>query len=134
MKISELKPRQGDIDITVEVVSIEESREFQKFGKAGKVANATVKDSSGQIKLTLWNEDISKVKPGTKIKITNGFTKEFQGEMQLTAGRFGKLEILKGSKAKELKATEKIEHKEPIAIEDELSEEEEEEPEEEEEF
>ena len=29
-----------------------------------------------------------------KIKITNGYVNEFQGESQVTAGKFGKLEIL----------------------------------------
>ena len=94
MKISELKPRQGKVDITVEVVSVEEPRTFNKFGREGRVANAVVKDSSGEIKLTLWNDDIDKVKVGSKVKITNGYINEFQGEKQLTAGRLGKLEVV----------------------------------------
>ena len=94
MKISELKPRQGKIEIEVEIVSIDPPREFNKFGNIGKVANAIVKDDSGEMKLTLWNDEIDKVKPGIKVKITNGYVSEFQGEKQLTAGRFGKLEVL----------------------------------------
>jgi len=94
MKISELQPRQGKVDIEAEVVSIEEPRTFNKFGKEGRVANATIKDDSGEIKLTLWNDDIDKVKEGSKIKITNGYVNEFQGEKQLTAGRLGKIEII----------------------------------------
>ena len=43
MNVSELKPRQGKVDIEVEVVSIEEPREFERFGKKGKIANATEK-------------------------------------------------------------------------------------------
>jgi len=94
MQVTELQPRQGKVDITVEVTDIGEIREFEKFGSRGRVANATVKDESGEIKLTLWNEDIDKVKVGDKIKITNGYVNEFQGEKQLTSGRFGKLEVL----------------------------------------
>ena len=94
MKISELKPRQGKIEIEVEIVSIDPPREFNKFGNVGKVANAIVKDDSGEMKLTLWNDEIDKVKPGIKVKITNGYVSEFQGEKQLTAGRFGKIEVL----------------------------------------
>lgn len=93
MKLSELKPRQGKVDITVEVTEIGETKEFERFGKQGKVATATVKDDSGEMKLTLWNGDVDRVKIGDKIKITNGYVNEFQGESQLTAGRFGKLEI-----------------------------------------
>ena len=29
-----------------------------------------------------------------KVKITNGYVSEFQGELQLTTGKFGKLEVL----------------------------------------
>lgn len=94
MKISELKSRQGKVDITVEVVSVEEPRTFNKFGREGRVTNAVVKDDSGEIKLTLWNDDIDKVKVGSKVKITNGYINEFQGEKQLTAGRLGKLEVV----------------------------------------
>ena len=94
MKISELEPKQGKVDIEAEVVSVEEPKTFNKFGKEGRVANATIKDDSGEIKLTLWNDDIDKVKAGSKIKITNGYVNEFQGEKQLTAGRLGKLEII----------------------------------------
>jgi len=93
MKISELKPKDGNVDVEGEIKSIDEPREFQKFGKVGRVANATMADDSGEIKLTLWNEDIDKVKVGSKVKITNGFVNEFQGEKQLTSGRFGKLQV-----------------------------------------
>ncbi len=95
MNIAELQARQGKVDIEVEVVEKGEVKAFDKYGKQGKVCNATVKDESGTIKLTLWNEDVDKVNVGDKIKITNGYVNEFQGEKQLTAGRFGKLEIIK---------------------------------------
>ena len=95
MLLKEIAPRQGKIDIEVEVISVDEPREFDKFGKKGRVANATVKDSSWEMKMTLWNDEIDLVKPGDKIKITNGYCNEFQGEKQLTAGRFGKLEVVK---------------------------------------
>ncbi len=94
MKIEELQPRQSGVNIEVEVVELGDTREFEKFGKKGRVCNALVKDDSGQIQLTLWNDDIDKIKPGDKVKITNGFVNEFQGEKQLTAGRMGSLEVM----------------------------------------
>ncbi|MBM3200449.1 DNA-binding protein [Candidatus Woesearchaeota archaeon] len=97
MKIKDLQAKQGKVDIEVIVKAVGDVREFQKFGSAGRVANATVGDDSGKIKLTLWNEDIDKIRVGDKIKITNGFVSEFQGEKQLSAGRFGKIEV-KGQK------------------------------------
>ena len=92
--ISEIQARQGNIEIAeAEIVSKDEPREFEKFGNKGKVCNCKIKDSSGEeITLTLWNDDCENYKVGDKIKLTNGYCGEFQGEKQLTAGKFGKLE------------------------------------------
>ena len=95
MQIKELQPKQSKVDIEVTVKSISSIREFQKFGKIGRVANATVEDETGTIKLTLWNDDIDNIREGDKIRLTNGFVSEFQGEKQLSAGRFGKIEVIK---------------------------------------
>ncbi len=95
MKIKELKARMGNVNIDVEVVSVSEPREFEKYGKAGKVATAKVKDDSGQIDLSLWNEQCDEVQAGDTVKITNGYVSEWQSNLQLTAGKFGTLTIIK---------------------------------------
>jgi len=97
MNISELQPGQGKVDIQLKIISIDEPRTFNKYGKEFRVANALVQDSSGQIKLSLWNDDISKVKAGQKIKIINGYVSEFKGEKQLSTGKYGSLEVLNPS-------------------------------------
>jgi len=94
MQIKDLKPKQGNVDIIVDVIDVGDVREFNKFGKPGKVANAVAKDETGDIKLTLWNDDIEKVKAGDKVHLTNGYVNEWQGEMQLTTGRMGKMEVV----------------------------------------
>jgi len=99
MAIKDLKIREGNVDLVVEVVDKGDIREFQKFGKPGRVCNAKVKDESGEVTLTLWNEDIDKVKVGDKIHIKNGYVSEWQGEPQLSTGRFGELEIVSGDGA-----------------------------------
>ena len=94
MQIKELQPRMGNVDIVLDIVEVENPREFSKFGKSGRVANAKAVDSTGQIKLSLWNEQIDAVKPGIKVHITNGYVSEWQGELQLTTGKLGKLEVI----------------------------------------
>ena len=96
MKISELRAGQGSVNIEATVIEMGEPREFNKYGRVLKVANAMIKDDSGSIKLSLWNADIDRVKIGNTIKITNGYVSEFQGEKQLTTGKFGKLEVSEG--------------------------------------
>lgn len=95
MLIKDLQAKQGNVNIELDVLEVGQTREFQKFGKAGRVATASAKDESGaSINLTLWNEDIDKVKAGDKIKLTNGYVNEWQGELQLTTGRMGKMEVV----------------------------------------
>ncbi len=94
MQVSELQPNQGKVDIIIEVIEVSEPREFNKFGKPGKVANAKAKDESGQITVSLWNEQVDLVKPGDRIHITNGWVSEWQGEKQLSTGKFGQLEVV----------------------------------------
>lgn len=106
MEITDLKPKQGSVEIVAEVIEKGEVREFQKFGRPGRVCTAKIKDETGEIALTLWNEDIDKVDVGDKIKIENGYVNEWQGELQLTTGRFGKLEVIEKGEGGEETPTE----------------------------
>ncbi len=85
----------GNVDIEVEVISVGEPREFEKYGRTGRVATAKVKDDTGEVDLSLWNEQVDEVSPGDRIRISNGYVSEWQGNLQLTAGRFGTLTVIK---------------------------------------
>ena len=96
MKVAELQPRQGDVNITLEITEKGDTRTFEKFGKEGRVCNAKGKDEDGdEISLTLWNEQIDQVNVGDKVKVTKGYVGEWQGEKQLSTGKFGTLEVMK---------------------------------------
>lgn len=92
--ISDLKAGDGNVELEAEVTEISEPRTFEKFGREGRVAKATIKDESGEMTLTLWNDQIDKVKAGDKVKITKGYVGEFRGERQLSTGKWGQLEVL----------------------------------------
>ena len=116
MAIKDLQARQGQVDLIAEVTEKGDVREFEKFGKKGRVCNAKIKDATGEMSLTLWNEQIDQVKPGDKIHITNGYVNEFQGEKQLTTGRFGTLEVVeKAEGAEEEKPAEEAKKEKPKA-------------------
>lgn len=100
-KIKGLKPKQSDVNVEAVVKEVSPAREFQKYGKPGRVANSIIEDDSGQIVLTLWNEDVDKFKEGDKIKVVNGFVNEWRGDLQLTSGRAGKLEKVDGEASEE---------------------------------
>ncbi len=58
------------------------------------VCDAYIVDEVGEIKLTLWGDDIQKVNEGDIIKITNGYTNSFKGEVSVTKGKYGQMEIV----------------------------------------
>ena len=72
---------------------MDEPREFTNFRGQGRVVNCKGKDKTGEIKLTLWNDDIDKVAEGDTVVIENGWAKDYRGELQVSAGKFGKLKV-----------------------------------------
>jgi len=99
MKISELTTGQGNVDVEGTIKEVGEPKTFSRYGKDLQVSNAVLEDDSGNIKLTLWNEDATRFNAGEAVKVTNGYVNEFQGESQLTAGKFGKIEKVGESEA-----------------------------------
>lgn len=123
MKISDLMAGQGNVEVEGTIIEVGEKRSFNKYGKPLVVSNAILQDDSGTIKLTLWNDDADRFKEGDKIKIVNGYVSEFQGEKQLTSGKFGRIEKLSGGNSsrkitpnKEIKGSSKESKMDPESI------------------
>ena len=119
MEIKDIQPNQGNIDLVITIKEKSEPRSFEKFGKQGTVCNATAQDETGEIKLTLWNDDVDKVNVGDKIHLKNGWCSEYQGERQLSTGKFGELEVLDKGEAP-APATEAPAAEEPAVQEEEV--------------
>lgn len=96
MFVKDLRPNQTFDTIELNVLSKGEVREFtSRFGSSGKVCDVKCQDGMGaEVTLTLWNEEIEKIGDGDKLRISNGWVKEWQGNLQVSTGRKGKLEIL----------------------------------------
>lgn len=95
LNIKDLRDGMRRVDAEGEVTDISAPREVSlRTGDQARVADATLTDESGSIKLSLWDDQIDAVKKGAKVRITNGYINTFRGERQLNVGRYGKLEIL----------------------------------------
>lgn len=99
MEIKDLQPNQGNIDLVLSITEKGDIRTFEKFGKKGQVCTINVKDDSGEIKLTLWNDDTGRIDVNDKIHLKNGWCSEYKGEKQLSTGKFGQIEILEKATA-----------------------------------
>jgi replication factor A1 len=67
---------------------------FTRFGNYASVANASVTDETGTIKLCLWNEQINTVSVGDTVQIENAHMSLFRGQPQLRIGKNGRLSVL----------------------------------------
>lgn len=83
------------VDAEGEIVEISDPRTVTlRTGGEARVADCMLKDDSGQIKLSLWDDQIDMVRQGSKVRVTNGYTNSFRGELRLNVGKFGRLEVL----------------------------------------
>ena len=96
MKISDIKHGDSEINIEAEVTEKSYAREVRsKYGyRTLMVADATLKDETGIITLTLWNEQVMQVNVGDRVKIENGYAKSFRNVLQLSTGKNGKLTVI----------------------------------------
>src|SRR3990170_519940 len=97
MKSKDLRPESKVDTIELTIASKSEVREFtSRSGATGKVCDCKAQDADGdEVQVTLWNEEIDRVKVNDRVRISNGWVREWRGELQASAGRYGTLEILK---------------------------------------
>jgi replication factor A1 len=79
------------IDATITAISA--VRHVETSRGSSDVADATLQDESGTITLTLWGEDTKKYTVGQKIRITDGWVKDYRGKLQISMGRSGRISL-----------------------------------------
>ena len=96
--IHELREDQRSVTVEAEVDSLGNIRKVysKRDGKNHIVAEATLRDDTGSIVLTLWDDFIRQVKKGERIRIERGYTSLYQKSVFLNVGRYGRIIILTG--------------------------------------
>lgn len=92
MFISDLRPgRVATIEATV--AQLEAVREFeQPSGGRKKVRNGTLRDGTSEIAIVLWGDEVDLVREGDRVRVVEGWVKDYKGRPQISLGRVGKLE------------------------------------------
>jgi ssDNA-binding replication factor A large subunit len=99
-KIKDLTP-DSTVSIKLRICAQEEERVMTKNQATPlRVCNFTVGDDSGHANLTLFNDQIDRFSSlvGQVIELKDGWTKIWQGDLQLSMGRSGSFEIIKDKK------------------------------------
>jgi len=79
------------IEATITAVSA--VRDVTTSRGPSQVADATLQDETGTITLTLWGDDTRRYSVGQRIRITDGWVKDYRGKLQISMGRSGKITI-----------------------------------------
>ena len=87
---------QANSNATLEatITAISAVRQVNSMRGPSQVADATIQDATGSIVLTLWGAEATKFQVGQKLKITDGWVKEYRGKLQVSMGRSGKIEVV----------------------------------------
>jgi len=62
-----------------------------KFGEKA-VCDAMIRDQSGIIKISLWEDQVDAVNNGDFVRVESAYTNEYNGVKALNLGKFGKIE------------------------------------------
>ena len=94
MNIADVKRGMSNISLKAKVIDISEAREVMtRFGRRN-VADATLEDETGQISMSLWQDQIERVSVGNTLEVSGAFVTEFRGKLQLSIPKTGKIEVI----------------------------------------
>ena len=88
MKVQDLKPLAAIDEIVLKIVDVKEPTQT----RVGIVQQVDASDDSGSAVITLWNEQVGQYAVGEMVKITKGWCKEYQGQLQVSSGKYGTIE------------------------------------------
>ena len=87
VKVGDLKPYLGKINLKAKIVEMREPREVS--GGQHRVSETLVGDESGCIYLSLWDDSIDEFEEGNTVHVENGYVSVHRESMRLTAGKYG---------------------------------------------
>ena len=80
------------INLQAKVVEIGESRDVNTKYGVKSVADAILEDETGQIKLSLWEDNIEAISVGDVLDLKGAYVTQFRNTLQLNIPRSGKLD------------------------------------------
>ncbi len=97
-QIEELTLGRSNVNVAGRVLDTDTVRTFDRDdGSTGQVANLSLGDPTGRVRVTLWDsiaETVETLTPGQSIEIIDGYTRERDGDLELHVGDRGDIEPL----------------------------------------
>lgn len=101
LEIQNVVPMIRDLKLSGRIVRVFEAREFESKGRIGKVASVILGDSTGTIRLTLWDDQtelVEKLQPGMAIETFGAYSRDNRiGGVEIRLGKKGGVKILENT-------------------------------------
>ena len=95
-RVEDLSLGQSDVTLKGKILDVGTVRTFDRDdGSEGRVSNLAVGDPTGRIRVTLWDEQASRVEElsdGETVEIVDGYVKERDGSLELHVGSRGSVD------------------------------------------
>ncbi|MDY6769537.1 MAG: OB-fold nucleic acid binding domain-containing protein [Candidatus Nanohaloarchaea archaeon] len=92
MDIADLSVESEDIELEATVTDVETPRIMTgKYGQK-RITLARLEDGTGEIPVTLWEEQIDAVEEGDRVRVRGAYTRDWAGDLQLNIPRDGAIE------------------------------------------
>jgi replication factor A1 len=89
---------QSDVNLKGRVLGTDEVRTFSRDdGSEGRVANLTLGDETGRVRVTLWDEQADRADElveGVSVEVVDGYVRERDGSLELHVGDRGAVEAI----------------------------------------
>jgi replication factor A1 len=90
--VEELSPESDDVEITGTIKELPTPRAISTQYGQKRIVTAVFEDDTGEIDLTLWEEEIDAIEEGAEVHITGAYVREWADTIQLNIGRDGDIE------------------------------------------
>ncbi|WP_435144908.1 single-stranded DNA binding protein [Halobaculum sp. P14] len=95
-RVEDLALGASDVTLVGTVLDTDSIRTFDRDdGSEGRVANLTVGDETGRVRVTLWDDKADRaeeLEPGTAVEVVDGYVRERDGSLELHVGNRGAVE------------------------------------------
>ena len=95
MQVAQLEEGMKGIEVKGIIEAIFPVKEFEKKGKKGKLKSFILSDGTGEIRVTLWNDQADiELTRGSEVKMSNIIISKYNEKKQATLGFNGTIEVL----------------------------------------
>lgn len=90
--VEELSPEDDDIEITGTIKELPRPRAVSTQYGQKRIVTCVFEDETGEIDLTLWEEEIDAIEEGADVEIEGAYVREWGDDIQLNIGRDGNIQ------------------------------------------